>query len=233
MENQRGVNELAEALRRFNRKERNLLIRDALGDQENRLQLSKKFREKLQLALSISVREDAWWATDYHLNWLAGALNLYANGEETIGAPYQNPLLRDERRLVEPNQEDLDMVVVSDCNLILIEAKAFGAWGNRQMASKVQRLTFLQSFYGSVAGAASRPVQFHFVLASPRPSKRLKFAGWPSWMLSANAPRRVELVVPTSPLAIARCDDNGHPSESGDHWKIVQVRLVAGAPETR
>jgi len=77
-----------DALKRFNRKERNILIRYVLGDAENGLRLGEKFREDLLDALTVTVREDAWWATDYHINWLAAALDLYLNGEESVGGRF-------------------------------------------------------------------------------------------------------------------------------------------------
>ena len=71
--------ELVEALESFNRKERNLLIRAALGHQNERLLLSDSFCTKVDDWLKIGLSPEAWWATDYHFSWLAGALCLYIN----------------------------------------------------------------------------------------------------------------------------------------------------------
>lgn len=44
---------LPEALERFNRKERNLLVRDILGHEDAALPLSAPFREKIEARLGI------------------------------------------------------------------------------------------------------------------------------------------------------------------------------------
>ena len=77
------MNKLADVLKRFNRKERNLLVRAVLGDEEKPLLLSDQFRKDIsnklnKLGMEIEIQPDAWWATDYHINWLAGALTYYA-----------------------------------------------------------------------------------------------------------------------------------------------------------
>ena len=61
---------LVDALDSFNRKERNLLIREMLA-KEGRLPLSKFFRDKVAKKLDFLIPEDAWWATDYHIGWPA------------------------------------------------------------------------------------------------------------------------------------------------------------------
>jgi hypothetical protein len=68
---------LPAALERFKRKERNLLVQAMLGHNEEKpLQLADSFLHKIAGALDDlkSIPADAWWATDYHISWLAGAL---------------------------------------------------------------------------------------------------------------------------------------------------------------
>jgi hypothetical protein len=79
---------LANILERFNRKERNLLIRDILGCRGKTLLLASGFCERLAKTVGLPKEslEDAWWATDYHFDWLAGALLTFLKGE------IQNPL---------------------------------------------------------------------------------------------------------------------------------------------
>jgi hypothetical protein len=43
-----------------------------------------------------------------------------------------------ERKLIEGNQEDIDLVIATDQDLILIEAKGHGAWDNAQMVVSVK-----------------------------------------------------------------------------------------------
>jgi hypothetical protein len=134
---------LSEILERFNRKERNLLIRHILGHNVKKLQLSEKFRRDLaeKLQIKAGIPEDAWWATDYHIAWIAGAVGLFAlhcppaghldegslllheiEGPEAVaeitsptvsGHPWTNrPLkLAGDRRLIEGGQEDVDLLI--------------------------------------------------------------------------------------------------------------------------
>lgn len=126
---------LVEALRKFNRKERYWLIRNALG--ENSEKLDPKFRESLEGALSIQVPENAWWAMDYHLDWLVGALHLsICKGE---GAAYKRQCDKNQE-LVKGTQEDVDLVIAFEKTLIFIEAKGDAGWDDRQVNSKIGRL---------------------------------------------------------------------------------------------
>src|SRR5208283_549288 len=146
------IDRLAQALERFNRKERNLLVRAILGDEkENPLRLSEHFRKQVEDKLEIKVPEDAWWSTDYHINWLAGALAIFMKGEEAAVKnknTYLN-LEKNGRRLAEGNQEDVDLLIAVEKHLILIEVKAYTSWDNAQIASKLARLELLHDFYES------------------------------------------------------------------------------------
>lgn len=77
---------LSAALERFNRKERNLLVRAILGHEEKPLQLTGSFRNRVAGALDnfAGIPEDAWWATDYHISWLAGALAILEKDEAAV-----------------------------------------------------------------------------------------------------------------------------------------------------
>ena len=48
------MNELADVLKRFNRKERNLLVRAVLGDEQKPLRLVESFRRAVAQELKIS-----------------------------------------------------------------------------------------------------------------------------------------------------------------------------------
>ena len=63
---------IVEALKKFNRKERYWVVRNALGPTSN--QLGEGFRADLQRTIGIEIPEDAWWSIDYHIDWLVGAL---------------------------------------------------------------------------------------------------------------------------------------------------------------
>jgi hypothetical protein len=102
------MNPLANELERFNRKERNLLIRNILGCPGKTLPLAKDFCERLAKTVGIPKEslDGAWWATDFHFDWLAGALLTFMKRE---------PLSRrdNDSKLVMGNQEDLDLVVAA------------------------------------------------------------------------------------------------------------------------
>jgi len=71
-----------DTLERFNRKERNLLIRTVLGhSQAEPLLLSKTFCNQLTGALGLPETKptDVRWWTDYHLNWLVAALRIFGD----------------------------------------------------------------------------------------------------------------------------------------------------------
>jgi hypothetical protein len=100
------MDSLSKTLERFNRKERNLLVRAILGDKEKHLELSKDFRDKVADALIIdAIGADAWWATDYHYDWLAGALAVYVEGESAVQKRSVKGGVHEEKpRLNRPNR---------------------------------------------------------------------------------------------------------------------------------
>ena len=69
-----NVSDLIEHLRSFNRKERFILLKDALG--QHTFSLDASFRERLRAIINVDVPSDAFVAMDYHLDWLQMALFL-------------------------------------------------------------------------------------------------------------------------------------------------------------
>ena len=222
------MTELATALEHFNRKERNLLVRSILGHWETPLQLSEEFRRTVASELNISILpETAWWATDYHMSWLAGALAVYLNDEPALAHGRPNPA-SNNRRLVEGNQEDIDLLIAAGQHLIMVEAKAYGSWSNKQVASKLERLDLLLAYYDEIRRLGG-PIHFHLVLMSPHRPQKLKeilparlSQRWPvlSW---------IPLKLETSVLEVTRCLPDGKSSAEGDHWRVVT--RGAGSPE--
>jgi hypothetical protein len=179
--------ELWQILETFNRKERNLLIRAALGENAERPPLSDSFRSQVASELRISMPREAWWATDYHISWIAGALCVYTKGKEEAGKPQPNPELKEHgarRQLVERNQEDIDLVVLASEHpiehLIFIEAKGYGDWRSSQLSSKMERLELLDRYYHSLGYENDRPIKFHLLLTSLSEPENLRVKG-PSW----------------------------------------------------
>lgn len=70
------MSRLSEILETFNRKERNLAVRFILGHVKEPPPLSRRFCNKVsqELCLGPDTLEEMWWATDFHISWLAGAL---------------------------------------------------------------------------------------------------------------------------------------------------------------
>ncbi len=218
------MTKLAEALERFNRKERNLLIRSVLGHDETPLRLSKTFRQVLASKLNISdLPEDTWWATDFHVSWIAGALAIYLNDRAALTQGRPN-LEANGRRLVEGNQEDVDLLIATGSHLIMIEAKAFGAWSAKQVVSKLQRLDLLLAYYDQIR-QDSAAVHFHLVLMSPREPQILP------QKLKKDMPVRLGELWPKLPwiplelgksvLEVTRCQADGKSSAHGDHWCVI------------
>jgi hypothetical protein len=215
--------ELWEALEAFNRKERNLLTRFALGMKAERPALSDTFCEKVAEKLGIRLNGQAWWATDYHISWMAGALCVYRNGIEATLRPQLNLPGQKEplRHLVERNQEDIDLVLVSNDHLIMIEAKGYGAWSNLQMTSKLERLELLYTYYRSL-GHEDQPIHFHLLITSPSEPKKL-VSKWPSWACREGQVPWIQLDLADQDrlLAVTQCDKSGRVTAAGDHWRAI------------
>ena len=101
-------------------------MRDALGQKASLpLLLDASYCRRVGEKVGLEFRPaDAWWATDYHISWLAGALALHTEGEASVGKKHDNKPSETGRRLVEGNQEDIDLVIAVVNRVILVEAKA-------------------------------------------------------------------------------------------------------------
>ncbi len=219
---------LAETLERFNRKERNLLVRDVLGHNEKPLMLREGFLEEVAKALKIPKLkpENAHWWTDYHYAWLAGALAVYFEGEEALEIARPNRQkdpsgLAKSRYLVEGNSEDADLVIASGSDLILVEVKAYGAWSNKQMASKRARLQLLQDELTALSEKSppQKTVRLHLLLMSPSEPEKLDLQGSPI--------PHVKLRLASSGLSIldvSRCDKEGHKMITTSYWRVGRIK---------
>jgi len=216
------------------------LVRAILGHKEQPLRLSKGFRGKVAEALDIdAIDENAWWATDYHYDWLAGALAVHVEGDGAVQKPRLNRSSQGssdppkQRHLVEGNQEDTDLIIASGSDLILVEAKAFGAWGNAQMTSKLARLELLQKELSAITGKV-RPdseIRLHLLLISPREPKKLK--AWPDWLKREGRIPWIKLDLSSGDqpiLDVSRCDENGKKKVSTDYWRIGEIKPLLPSP---
>jgi hypothetical protein len=215
-----GTQDIASTLRLFDRKERHLVVQACLGEASSTL--SEKFRHGLTTLLQDKllepVRPDAWWATDYHLEWLAGALVWHAeHGPEDRERPRKNT-----NDLIRDNQEDIDLIVASGGDVILVEAKGHLSFGNSQLESKIRRLsTLCDRESGIVAGGnPAFPIRLHFVLMSIRRPSKVNLEGWPAWTLSGDGPYWMPLRATGDRIRVGRCDSDGRTDAKGGHWHM-------------
>lgn len=161
---------LVTLLSRLNRKERYWLLSDALG--KPMPALSPDYRERLRQVIGVEIPENAWWAMDYHFDWLHAALSSWPNFDIVLPhAPQPNGVTgKNDKPPITGTQEDIDLLIAFGDTLILVEAKAATGWTNAQMASKAKRLANLP--------ARPESVKIYFVLTSPNESERLKAGSW-------------------------------------------------------
>lgn len=121
------MSELVDMLRKFNRKERYWLLRNALGSKSE--VLDEDFRSRLAKSVDFEIPKSAWWAMDYHFDWMVGALHMLSNGN--LNEPEAK-----ENELVTGSQEDIDLLIAFDKTLLFVEAKADTSWNTEQWDSK-------------------------------------------------------------------------------------------------
>ncbi len=222
---------LAAVLEAFNRKERYFLLGGAaLGLAEDEISgpsmtLATGFRDAIESVTGWHVPPHAWVGMDYHLGWLHAALR-WLEGDTW---PHKEPpLLENTSRtgvsLVSGNQEDSDLIVgwstPEGDRVVLVEAKAYGGWTKKQLASK---LTRVQGILEARTGAPPR-CDIKFVLASPkRPS--LTANAFPdfdfAWDSDGSGLAWVPLSVPGARLGTTRTDDAGRSTAEGKFWTII------------
>ena len=205
---------LIEHLRSLNRKERFILLREALGDHTFRL--DRAFREKLGGTLRVSIPEDAFVAMDYHLDWIA--LALYLNSTPTPPERIPKAGALEE---VNKSQMDIDLLVAFDAaattHVVLIEAKGDTSWDNAQLARKAGRLKQMFKEY-------PKGVEPHFVLLSPTSPQRLTTDCWPDWMKPNGSPLWMPLTWPEGLLKPTRCDVKGRNAAKGKYLRLDPSR---------
>ncbi len=213
-------------LSKFNRKERFFLFVDATRDSGHELHepsmpLRAEFRRRLSQEIGRDVPAHAYAAVDYHLNWLHAALQWKA-GKVNPYSKDESPQFNDQPVApVSGTAEDIDMLIAwtgedGVANILLLEAKATGAWSNSQMHSKIPRI---RTIIGR-AVASQLQVAPVLVLASPtEPSTRLDVEAWPDWALRVDGrPHWVELEMAGPRLEVQRCDADGKANSDGQYW---------------
>lgn len=207
---------LVDALRQFNRKERYWLLRNAIGEKFETLDQS--FLERLGKETGIKIPANAWWAMDYHFDWLVGALHL------AFGVEKNNPQ-KISKGEITGTQEDIDLVVAFENTLILIEAKGDTPWSNSQLNSKVNKR--LVSIFGENNERHSS-LRLCFVLMSPKESGLLKRddeRDWPQWMIRQNTkqPMFIKMEMPDSLVRVTRWNNETNKQDAnGMHWVVIK-----------
>ncbi len=216
-----GKSALAELLKRFNRKERYWLLADALGEKFSTL--DPNYRQRLGKLLDLQIPDDAWWAIDYHFNWLYAALWC---AKHDLEPPGDSPLAENNGSppAIADNLEDIDLLIAFGQTLILVEAKGVTGWTNGQMTSKARRLSSLTDVIGDV--------DIRLVLTSPRYSTGLEKGDWiqivPDKMMPPKEGRPYHHMTMKSLagrqdlLRVERFKSAGMPAETGNHWRIVR-----------
>ena len=206
------MSDLIEILSKFNRKERFFLIGQALGKQK--FVLADSFREDLCAKIGVEVPDCAYAAMDYHLDWIAASLRAHRNPDPT-DEPYSN-----SDKVVTGTQQDIDLLIAFKAgevyHLILVEAKGYSYWNNKQLLAKAQRL---KKLFGR-KGEKHRPeVKPHFCLMSPQRPKGLTCDSWPSWMREYHW---LQLKLEWPRWRVTRCESNGKSSANGKHFCIKE-----------
>jgi hypothetical protein len=202
---------LVQALKNFNRKERYLLFQHAIGNHR----LSPKFCKDLAEILKIDeIPAAAYWAIDYHFDWIAGAVTELAGlANRFPDAPFKQE--EGASKLIMGNQEDIDLLIAfkhpSEFKhiLILVEYKAGGEWSG-QVTSKTQRINLLKKLIDSQI--RDHPIDVHFVAVCPE-SKRPSNVHWLPLDYDDKCFARVE-----------RCDEHRSPDASGHYWQVKAAK---------
>jgi len=216
------VHGLIEQLRLFDRKERFALLREVLGFHHEFPTLNCDFRDRLTEVIGTKVPESCLLAMDYHLDWIELAIKLVKNPSIKPGCHFPNP----NPEKINMSQEDIDLLVAFEepsskkTHLVMIEAKAYLPWNNKQLESKVHRLRKL------MCEEVSDALQPYFVLMTGvKPSRsRVRCESWPEWMKTEEGnPFRLEYELPIRHKAV-RCDENGDDNGGGRYLRLAKAR---------
>lgn len=212
-----------EILRSLDRKERFAVLRETLGFDRTAPKLGEGFRTRLSSCIGVPVPANAFVAMDYHLDWIQLALHLARTSDIDPGTAFVNPGFED----FNADQEDIDLLVAFDngdadrprTHLVLIEAKAYLPWTNKQLKSKTGRLGEIFGEDGTPAGV----VDPRFVLMTDRVSAKIRTCEWPGWTTDGNGnPFWLEYDLPDR-RKVTRCDASGKPDQCGGHLRLDPV----------
>ncbi|KAF5079260.1 hypothetical protein DSECCO2_131760 [anaerobic digester metagenome] len=209
-----GSKSLTQCLEVFNRKERYWLIRNCCGNGDDlALPLGSNFRSKLKDidGLEDIDFENAWWAMDYHIDWLIAALTLFQD-QDANKIRNQN-----EKYKISGTQEDFDFIICVENKLIFIEAKLSTGWDREQLDSKIERLKDMEALFQNT--------EQYFILFSPE-FQNIKSTI--SYVTNEWTSMRTGYICLETPpqmidgsrfLKVIRCDENSTADKDGAYWK--------------
>jgi hypothetical protein len=216
--------DIRDILRSFDRKERAWLVRNAVGSMSPLLAPSFLDLLSERLGLSSPLPADSWWGMDYHLDWLAAALNAFwLTGFQNVMTlwPQEN-----NSGLLTHTIEDIDFIVADTNRVILIEAKAFGDWDRGQLKRKLDRLQKLTDSGIKCDWQCHYRIQIFFVLMSITPPPE-DTTGWPLWTLRNGSPVWIEMKTShkDSVLKTVKCNERGEESGEGTYWR-TKIEII-------
>ena len=212
-------------LRAFNRKERYWLLRNAIGSKFELL--DREFLNSIEKSLSetgksVEIPDDAWFAVDYHFDWIYGAIVRYS---QSVATSIETRSPRSRRRVagaenqydILGSQEDVDLLIAFGRTIVMVEAKFEGGWAGSQISRKQTRFEDVDIFQRELLGeSGSDLLQIHFMLTSRDNKKRPTNSALP-W---------VPLKCGEGPFSrVQRCNVGNESSEDGLYWRIVGPAL--------
>lgn len=203
------MSQLIDKLKSFNRKERYWLINKALGDGASRL--DAEFVDELTKILGENVPCDAWWAMDYHIDWIFATLLSLEENKDC----YCNDF-----GYITSTQEDVDFIVAFDNKIILIEAKWDGSWSQSQIGNKLERLGEIKKI------AEKLNISVFGVLSSPRKPQKLNASDSLFWNVKSKDYSFVCLKPSLDDInfnKVTRCDGQGIKNSNGKFWMVEKV----------
>jgi len=200
-------------LEKLNRKERFFLIGMVLGNPK--FKLDPMFQQRLSTKFNVVIPDTAFVAMDYHLNWI------YAAAALTFSSPESGRIYENASGAIDGTQEDVDLLVAFEdvsglSHLIMLEAKGFTAFSNRQFAHKMDRL---KSIFGE-KGNRWPEVKPYFGLISSRESGKIKTDICPSWLKVEGKIPWFEMSLPNNRLILYGCDKLGRPNQERAFWTV-------------
>lgn len=216
---------LIDILESFNRKERYYLLAQVLAHEtipgEAEFKLGANFRQELSCKLDLDIPCNAYVGMDYHLDWLHASLIYFEHDRDsTLTLENNEDVDGDRSAVIKGTQEDTDLLVAFHSNqdqkyhVILIEAKAYSGFTNKQLRSKATRLR--QIF--SDNGKRYSKVKPHFCLMGPRMSSGLNYEDLPCWTKRNGKPPWIKLTLREERRRVIRKD------RSGDIYNKYEIR---------